>query len=284
MAKKKLRHQPEKPKRPMPKLGWKDHLIYLTVIVLTLAVALTGIFFTSVIRDCIAFSDASVVAITVGEGNIHSIWLSIWCLLVFIPLLGFYSKKIPIFGNPGVSYGPPQHPSIYPIFMKNKPQPRVEPKVKKRKQKYRRILTVVLVSTFLICASLFPLSVCGRSVLQEDGTILVYDEHNDLTNRYTTENIDFVLLDTYLSGGSGRASGHYWHINFEVHMKDAESYRFAPHCFEGSDLQQLQTMLYMKEQVFGGLCVISSTENLHRVIDDQNYNAEESALVYQLFQ
>ena len=267
---------------PMPKLGWEDQLLYWTAMVLTGGFSILGAFIVLLAHDGIAFSDPAVIARTVGQGNLYFIWLLLWCLVAFILILaGLYQNRIPILGRSDIKYGPPAYPRVYPMFMKNKPNHWVSPKELHKQKRMRLIVAALLIITFLVCAVLFPLSFYGRAVLCNDGSITVYNARNEEVHHYLKNEIASVELDTYRS--SSRHGGS-WHIHFKISTTDSKSYNFAAHSFEGTDIQQLQTMSYVKEQLYKDLIFISGTENLQKVVWDQYSHAEEKALLYQLFE
>lgn len=266
----------------MPKLGWKDQMLYVTVLVLTGGFPIFGWLIVMQIQDTIAFSDPQVIAKTVGEGNMHCVWLMLWSMVVFVLIYaGPYQNRLPVFGRTDIKYGPPAYPRVFPVLMKNKPQYWVSPRTAQKKKQARIIVAILLAVTFFISAAVFPLSLHGRAVLNEDGTITVYDAKNREIHHYTYDEVTSVELGTYQS--SGRYSGS-WHIHFVIYTSDSKTYNFAAHTFSGTDLQQLQTMLHVKETLYGNQCLISGTENLRKVIQDQYHQADERALVYQLFE
>ena len=267
---------------PMPKLGWKDQIIYWITMILTGGFSTLGAFIVLLAQDDIAFSDPAVIARTVGQGNLYFIWLLLWCLIAFILILaGLYQRRIPILGRSDIKYGPPAYPRVYPIFLKNKPKYWVSPKELHKQKRMRLIVAVLLIITFLVCAVLFSLSFYGRAVLCNDGSITVYNAHNQEIHHYLKNEIVSVELDTYHSRSRHGGS---WHIHFKISTADSKSYNFAAHSFEGTDIQQLQTMSYVKEQLYKDLIFISGTENLQKVVWDQYSRTEEKALLYQLFE
>lgn len=266
----------------MPQLGWKDQLIYWVAIILTGGFSISGAVIVLLVQDAIAFSDPAVIARTVGQGNLHFIWLVLWCLIAFVLILaGPYQQRIPILGRSDIKYGPPAYPRVYPIFMRNKPNYWVSPKEAQKKKKLRLIVAILLTVTFLISAAVFPLSLYGRAVLNEDGTVTVYDARNREEHHYTTDQIASVELGTYQASGRYSSS---WHLHFVITTVDSETYKFAAHSFSGTELQQLQTMLHVKDELYDNQCVISGLENVQKVIQDQYRQADERALVYQLFE
>ena len=267
---------------PMPKLGWKDQLIYWVAIILTGGFSLGSHFLVLVMQDNIAFSDPQVIARTVGRGNLFYFLLCLWCLIGFVLiLLGPYQNRFPIFGRSNIKYGPPAYPRTYPLLMKNKPKHWISPKEAQKKKQARIIVAMVLGLTFLISVAVFPLSLYGRAVLHEDGTVVVYNARNREVHHYTTDEIVSVELEPYRSSGRYTSS---WHLNFVITTDDSETYNFAAHSFAGTDLQQLQTMIHVKEELYDNQCLISGLKDVQKVIQSQYRQSDEKALVYQLFE
>lgn len=265
-----------KPGENMPKLGWKDQLFYWLLIIPNMVLSLGGIFISLLAQEKVAFSDCRVVASTVGDGNLNSFFLMLWCMITFVVLLaGFQQHRIPVFGRKDVVYGWPKYDDIYPLLSKNRPRKKLS-----RSQKAWRIVgAVVILGSFLFSAAMFPRSFYGRAVLLEDGTIEVYNASNELTRHYSTDEITEVRMDTY---ASGKYRGN-WKAEMVVTVEDGEFFRFAAHSFAGNHLQQLQTMLTVKEG-YGEIVTIDGTDELTNVIRSQKYGAEEQMLLYALFQ
>lgn len=262
-----------KPGEHMPKLGWKDQVLYWSLIVPNLAFSLGGIFISLLMQDKVAFADARVIAATVGDGNLNCFYLILWCLIAFIILLGgFQQNRIPIFGRDDVEYGPPKYDAFYPLLRRKK-------KLTPSQMKWRILPILLIVVSFVFSAAMFPRSFYGRAVLLEDGTVEVYDASNELVHHYTAEEITEVQLDTY----SPRKYGGNWKAEMVVYTQDGERFRFAAHSFAGDELQQLHTMLDLKTH-FASLITIEGAQDLHKVILSQKYDAEAQTLLIELFQ
>lgn len=266
---------------PMPKLGWKDMLLYWSAMVLTCGLAFSFLF-VGAIQEKIAFSDPAVLASGAGAGNLLFIFLMLWGLFAFVLLLaGPYSRRIPVFGNDAVSYGPPAYPRIYPVFMKNKPRFWVSPKELRRKKKLKCLITAVILGTFLVSAVSFPFSFYGRTVLRDDGSITVYNTVNKEVADYSGAQITDVELGIYSTHTKG--GGTHWHIEFTMTTADGKTHRFPEHAFAGTQLQQLQEMLRVKESLFSGQVRITDTDKFRKVLAVFS-RPEERALLYRLFE
>lgn len=264
------------PGQNMPKLGWVDQAIYWTAILLTMGFSLSGIFISVIAQEHVAFSDSRVIAFTVGEGNLNSFFLIFWCLIAFVVILaGFQQHRVPLFGRSDASYGPPKYNPVYPLFRKDNRRK----KLTASQKRWRILIIVLIVLSFLFSAAMFPRSFYGRAVLLDDGTIAVYDTSNELTRSYSAAEIVEVRLNTYADGKYSRN----WKAEMVVYTRDQEFFRFAASSFAGDDLQQLQTMLDMKAR-YAPLVAIQGADDLASVIRSQKYGTQEQALLHELFQ
>ena len=265
---------------PVPALGWVDKLIYYTAMAVVLLFAILTLVLYSHLRESIAYCDPDVIASMNGIGYAQFIWMIFWFITAFVLICVPYGKKQPIFGKKGVKYGPPAYLPVYPLFMKNKPYKWVSEREVKRKKKAKTISALALILTFLFSCGMFTLSLSGRAVLNNDGTITVYNAINKETEHYKKSDITSVSLEThkYYSRYS-----NYWTIRYVMNTED-KKFEYAIGSFKGADQEQLQNMLYVKEELYPNLITISGSENLQKVFRDQNLSAEEQKQVYELFE
>ncbi len=264
-----------KPGQNMPKLSWKDQLIYWTIITPLMGLSVFGIFISLLFQDKIAFADSHVLAATVGEGNLNCFFLMLWCMAAFVVVLaGFQQHRVPIFGRKDVTYGPPKYDAVYPLLSKDRPKKTLN----RPQKKWRIIAAVLMLGSFLFSAAMFPRSFYGRAVLLDDGTISVYNASNELVRHYSAKEISSVQLDTYASG----KYNNNWTTELVVYTEDSEFFRFASHSFRGDELHQLEAMLAMKEH-YGELVRIDGSEDLDSVIRSQKYDYDLQVLLLELF-
>lgn len=196
----------------MPPLSFADKLIYwfLFIILSAATVALPVLIFD--LRDKIAYSDPYVVA-AIGDdlAVLRIILPGITVFLIwFIPVAQCYQDRKPIFGLRNFKYGPPAWPKEYPLLMKNKPFV-WESQVSKQRRK--RIATIVL-ALLLVSLLQFPLSLCGRDCLRQDGSIVRYNLFNSETHNYPSGQIKEVRLETYWRSRKGKRLKFYgsWRV------------------------------------------------------------------------
>ena len=268
---------------PMPKLGWKDQLVYWTAILLTAAGALFSLFFPIYYRHELKFNNANAISCADGEGSLHFLWLFFWLLFAVIFLVTvYYQYRRPIFGRSDIRYGPPAYPPIYPLLMKNKPKKREKPKVLAQKRKYRIILTGILLITLAFSVALFPRSLYGRYELLRDGTVQVYDSRNRQAEYYSLGDIESVRLDTNRTSG-GRYSSGRWYARMTIFFLNGERCDFSIMSF-GDDWPSAIEMAEKLKVIYGPLFYIEGKENLWRVVRDQDMTAENEALLKVLFE
>ena len=267
---------------PMPKLGFRDQLIYIIAMILTMGGALAVMILQMILQDRITFADPEVVAYRAGRGYGNMMFLFFWLFFVGIIIFaGPYQSRLPIFGIRGFKYGPPAYPRTYPLLMKNKPKSWSSPKKQAAQRKERNIVAAFLLVTLVFSLAMFPRSLYGREVLMEDGTITVYSPGNREAEHYKFSDVESVTLETYKYTPS--KSLPQWSIRMVIHTRDGEDFYFTCGSFKGTYSESLTLMTEMKTR-YGGLVTIEGTNNLGKSAGDMNLNPEERALLYALFE
>lgn len=268
---------------PMPKLGWKDQLLYWTAMLTTGIGAIIILLFPTYYRDKLTDSNPLALSWCTGERSLHNLWLGFWLFFACILIITvFYQNRTPVFGRTDIRYGPPAYPRVYPLFMKNKPKHWQSEKAKAKAVSRRRIVISVLVVSFLICAALYPLSLFGRYELLNDGTVVVFDSHNRQETHYAISNIDEVLLDTYKTAG-GRYSSGSWYARVEITFDDGENCSFSVMSFADNWTDAIHRAQILK-RIYGDKLHIEGTEDLWKVVLDTDMTSTEEELLYQLFE
>lgn len=265
---------------PMPKLGWKDLLLYWSGMLATGGGAAVAIFYPQVVREDIVFNDANVIASS-GRGGIHFLWISIWltimCFLIAVP----YRKRYPAFGRSDVKYGPPAYPRIFPLLMKNKPQYWVSPSKIAFRKKAFCVGAVVMLTFLLVSVYFYPNALYERADLHRNGSITLVDGDNEVVKSYGRGDVESVSIQTRRKTG-GRSIHSSWYVDIVISLRDGEEIWFQNTTFRGDSEQVLQAMLFVK-QLYSCPMKIGSTDHLSKVAQYYDLNDYETALLYQLF-
>lgn len=269
--------------KKMPKLGWKDHILYISALFIVFGLGNGTLFLQTLLTDSIAFSTPDVIAV---RGKCGAFAVPLMLFLIFagiLIVLPFYTLRYPIFGRKDISYGAPKYPSIYPLLMKNKPQLYVPQKEKQRENRFRKRFAIITAAIFLICIALYPFSICGRSVMLQDGSIEIFSVLNNKTRTYQTEDIQTVVLDFDYINHSHRIFNGKWYPELTIHTSDHEEFHFTANQLNGSISQSLQTMLDMKA-LYGELIQIKGTEHLWKSADDLDLSDEDIVLLCRIYE
>lgn len=268
---------------PMPPLSVADKLIYGTIFVLLVGAYIVLVLFPLILRQKIAFSDASVIA---SEDNASTFWLIVpWMtffLMTFILWYDKYASRIPIFGRKNFKYGPPAWPKVYPLFMKNKPYVWVSEKKKRQKKQLAVILVIVLAVSFIP----FPWSLYGRDCLRYDGSIVCYNMFNKQTREFASGDIADIEIETFKYGTGKYNTNIHWGVQIAFRTDSGRKYTFEHREFRtdtGTAYSWLDAMLRLKGRFDPGIIHYDGQEKLDRVIADWEFSPEEIEKLYQLF-
>lgn len=268
---------------PMPKLGWKDQLLYWTVFILTGAGSLVSLFFPIYYRWTLSVGADNVISYADGKGNANALWLALWLFVVWlIVFAGFYQKRYPIFGRKDIKYGPPAYPRVYPLLMKNKPQYWVSPKKIARNRKLAVIVPCVLVCTLMFSIAMYPRSLYGRYELLRSGSVVEYDTRNQIAEEYHLGQIESVSLGTHRTSG-GRYSSGSWYASFAITFTDGKRCSFSIRPMGESWTEAIATAQQLK-QIYGDLLHIEGQDDLWKVVLDTDMTEEEAQMLYRLYE
>ena len=270
--------------QPMPKLGRKDLCLYSFIMILCFLGAFLSVFFPIHYRIKLTQSNENVIAYTHGDGALNFMWLTILLFIVGIVVyIELYAQRIPVFGRPDIRYGAPTYPSIYPLLMKNKPQYRKSPKAVAQQRRMIVIPSVILIACLIFAVAIYPSSFYGRYELHQNGIVMVFDSKNQNVLQYSNEEIDTVCLDTNRTNTRRYGVGGRWYVSLKFNFKDGEKCSFPVESFGEDWLTAIQTAETLKA-CYGSLLHIEGTENLHKVVRDENMSADEEELLNALFE
>ena len=223
------RTKAKKKVHPMPKLGFRDRCVYALGYLLILAVLVVLFRFRFCWIEDQAMAEPGAVAYE-AHGSIFwyfPFYLAVM-LSLFIPWQHLHSSRYPFFGRRGVKYGPPAYPRTFPLFMKNKPQYWKSP----RKARMRRTAGIAVVALNLVLALLVPLSIHGRNMLYEDGSLRDFSMLDQVKGDYGPEDAEEVTLHfgRYKSG----KHSYRWRLVLTIDYGGRE-YTFYDRSFSGAD-------------------------------------------------
>ncbi len=251
----------------MPKLGFLDQTIYMIGYLLILAVLAAIFWFRFFWIEDQMMAQPGAVAYE-AKGSIYwgyPFYLT-FLLSLFIPWNNLHSRRYPFFGKRGVKYGPPAYPRTFPLFMKNKPQYWKSPS-ELRMRKATAIFVVVLNLVFLL---LVPLSIHGRNMLYEDGTVHEYSMFDNLKREYEPENAEKVTLSIGRHR-TGKYGTYTWRLIVSIDYGD-HKYKFYNRSFGREDwVDDLDSVL--KEFDPDIICVQGEDRlaNFARNFTEENY-------------
>ena len=146
----------------------------------------------------------------------------------------------------------------------------------KTRKRLWTILVIIVVLIF-VCTVLLSFFILPRTVLDRENSLKTYDSFGNLTKTVNVEDSDMIIF----SIDKVRRSYKYY-IEMEITFAE-KTYSFGTGSFEKmSESEALEYMIYLKSLV-GENYAIDDIERMEKLINSQKYNAEEKALVYELF-
>lgn len=258
-----------------------DSIIYFIVFLLILLIVFAPIIlFGIVFSEQVATADESAIAIY------NNGWELLWVfpfsfVLILVLLIPFglaLSNLQPIFGNP--RYKPSVYESIiptYPLFSKEFKANWSEDS-KKSAKKYILISLIALIVT----APLTLLSLYPREVLDENDRFTAYDSFNQVTHSADIDEADRLVIDIYKSG-SRKGLHSYYDICITVSFEDREYYFEFGNFGHMSTKEKLEYLLHLKSCFSADEYEITNIHYMDELLADDDYTAEETQLIYELF-
>lgn len=187
-------------------------------------------------------------------------------------------KKQPIFGKRNLKYGPPEWKPIYPLFSKafwhNACQ---------QKKRMFGWITLFLLTVFTIFCVSF-LGLYPRNCLYDNGSVRVYNCFNE--NSVSYDPVDVTQIRIFTREYYDRRGSDDFGVELEITMADGEDFFFHFDEFKRQDenIKGFLTGMHQIKNAFDpSLVTFEGKENLQKVIRDQNLNAQESELLWLLF-
>ncbi len=266
-----------KQRREMPPLGTLDKAIYWVIGVLLLVGFGAFLFWMMFHAEWQGFRDEHVAAVRVRE----NLWAVPGLICLAFTLFGtwgsLYEGRQPIFGAPGVYYGPPL-PKKYPIFWKDR-----EPRKPKEKAwigclaGFLVVLNLVLLLPAVICSQ-------GRNEWCTNGSVRRVSQTGRITAEYRPEDVRELTLGVY-SHSRRRSFTVDWGVSMTLEMNDGEAYVFRSGSFRSGDREGISRWIADLEELAALYpnVTIRRAEDLDRVISDHGLDGAEAAILERLF-
>lgn len=271
----------KKPKPPP--LAVPDRIVYIILIGGGFAMMLGSVVLYLHLLDRIAGTDAD----TRLWKNTAEMWIMPLMLALYMPaLIGAIWHPMPIFGNKRVKYGLYPYHDYAPIFSRTRPLKTARPEIwaKKRRQTIA-LLLVMLIGIFLCLPGL-----CPRYTLQADGSIREYNVRNQCVETHWPT--DMTELQITAWHGMHTRGPEFYSLRIDITAEDGESYRFGfNRDYDAAALQAMLDFRRTMERLHVPVVIqaddwdthLSVKELLPLIARDQRMSAEETALLYELF-
>lgn len=258
-------------------LSFIDKLIYCVLMIAAIVLALSLLLVSLFISMDIAFADETVMASDVGESPFWAVFPLM--LTLFVPVVAVlstgYNRKQPIFGNKHFKpkWDEPTQ-KTYPIFSR-KFRESITPKAKKVYLLYFKIFAACLLVSILI----FPLGLFSRESIDSDDRFIRYNTFNRIVHQTDISKAQSLTIKI-----TEVTRPHNLYISLDFKFEDSKySFRTGDFMHNREDIKGLEYMLHLKSFFEEGEYTILRADKLQELIDENNYDQAEAALIYQLF-
>ena len=266
-----------KQRREMPPLGMLDKLIYWVSGILLLAGFSTLVFWVMFHAEGLGFRDESVAAVYLRE----NLWAVPGLICLAFTLFGtwssLYEGRQPIFGAPGVYYGPPL-PKKYPLFWKDKAPRKPEEKAWVGcLAGFLVVLNLLLLAPAVFCSQ-------GRDEWCTDGSVRRVSQTGRITAEYRPEEVRELTLSVY-SHSRRRSVTVDWGVSMTLVMEDGEEYSFRSGSFRSGDRDDIRRWIADLEELAALYpnVTVRRAQDLGKVIADNGLDEAEAAILERLF-
>ncbi len=211
-------------------------------------------------------------------------FLALGCLL---PLMYFFKKRKPIFGSKQIRYGEaPWKAEWYPIFGPRQKGHHLPVKTRRRARKHIRIWLICLLIVLLLAS----LSLFGRLELRSGHSLVRYNVFNRQTDtiRIPEDCTGItVFAEERHSLRRGWDLNPYWEYGLVLHLKTGEELRIDNGDLatrDGNHASKIAVMLEYKNNFSPKNTTVEGMEQMDNVIASCELNAQEAALLQELFQ
>ena len=195
---------------------------------------------------------------------------------------------MPIFGKPGIAYGRYPYHDYAPLLSRTQPLRRAKPQIWADKTRRSRQLLGGMALMLLLGLP----GVCPRNTLDQDLSIRHYNMLNVCTRETTPEDIEQVIFTA--AHGYSRYGGEYWEYHIRAQTEGGRKIVFREFVLPNGEEAALRCLVewrHAAEQSGAEITFkardrsthLSVRELLPLIARDQRMSAEETALLYELF-
>lgn len=264
----------------MQELGRLDRAIYGMVILLLLVFGGLMIPVFLMLENQIPFLDTTVIGYSNRAGILG---LALACVLigfVIAALIGGRTRKFPIFGAAGVTYGGPEWTPVYPLLMSTRNAPE---EVRKIVREGRQLVCIPLAGA-LIAAAIFGVSLCSGNRLFEDGSIRWLWGFGWEVERFEPEDVEQVTVSVRHAGSSRGISERKYEIVLEFQMTDDRTCSFFLRDFRRDGIvSQVGLLEQLLRRYEDAELIFEGGGHFAELIQDQQYPPEDQAILRELF-
>lgn len=268
-----------------PPLIFLDKAIYAIGFVLIVSCAFLLIFGLEDIKLWIAYQNADVVAY---HGSSTALWALPFILFLVTSaitlLLAGWEMRKPIFGSKKYTYGVAPYEKCIPVFHR---KGLIPPTTPNKKRFIRKCVSVWLV-LLLLTVCLIPFSLFGRSVMDRDSRIQVYNMWNVQHHTYSSEQyVQLTIKADRHVAGSARSLRYYWEYEITIRTDDGKKFWFSTYDlnwrFADAREAWLDQMLEVKNTLDPDIITIQGQENVDRVADWIGLSEQQRVKAHELF-
>lgn len=267
----------------LPELGPLDRACYAVLIAVTLAGAVGGVVGFLILL--------LVVQYPLTEPNVAGVANagSVFCILIFGILMGLIvyalvegrTRKYPIFGAAGVTYGAPEWTPVYPLLMPVKSAPE---QVRQAVHQAREIVCF-MGAGLVLAAFVFATAVFSGNMLYDDGSVRVLWGPGWEIAHYAPEDVAEIEVVQFRTSG-GKSGAGKWRIDVQYKMDDDRLYRFmvCDGAFrEDGERSQVELLAQVLDSYPNAKITFYDRGYIPDVVRDQQYSQQDQEILEKLF-
>ena len=271
-------------KGKMPPLSCLDWALYFLCLILAVALLCAVLLGKDMLVRFLWFHNPVVIASTSPLEELGPIpIMAVLTLGLFIPPLAGMMNRIPIFGNPKISYGESPWDDTYPIFWRKKPKKRSFYLLPPVLRNYRVVMVLVCFFIFVIFSCFSGLFTRDSLENSPDACLVHYNFMNRPSAAYAMD--DVVSLTISSDWINSRYSGQQWGYTATLRTVDGRRFHFisltdrSPYLANSQDAM-LELLLEIKTALPPEAVTIEGAGDVNSILDTMG---REQSLLLELF-